>query len=791
MAMADTRSLARRLTVAITALCGFALLLNAFLSYSTYRRSISEIRASRFSVIAADVKQSAEYGLNLGLTLPELRNMEDVIVRACAGQPDVKRIAVFNAKGVIRFDTDKSFSDSMVPQAWLEKCNRPGKETPPKIRADDETTIYYPLINSFGIKEGFLAETFSTISETASAKATLLYLTRWCLLILLLSAIIVYLLILKFMGASAGWRERIEKRILILTTIILFASSILTTSLIMNRCRHEIHPEMMKKAVTLSESLRGLLERAVGYGIPLSSLNGMDKLFQSLFLENPEIDYAAVLGPDNSVLHGQTRDNRALHTIQDKSGSMDAAVDLVSGGSVIGSIHVGIGKQYLRSKLMTVLTDVATVFVVSLLVTLELLLFFIAFTLKDSLGLSDTVARQGLLGLSFIRPALFMLIFSEACSLTFLPVFIGDLAVSAKGISKTLAMSLPLSLFMLIWAISLPWAGSWSDRAGRRKPLLTGATITALGLLMTAFSRGYYDLIFFRCLTAVGYAIVFITCQGAVTDHTTPNNRAKGMAVFLGGFFSGSMCGAAIGGILADRMGFRSVFLVSGGLALCAAFFIYRFLEDHAKRPSGTGKGFRFTDLRLLMANGRFLAVTLLAAVPNKMCLTGFLYFSLPLYLKSLGQAQSGIGRVVMTYGLFIVFLSPLTGRLADRLKNRRFFVAFGSCLASLGLISVYFFQNVPVLVLATAILGLGHALSLSSQLALVTEVCKEEGAQIGMTTVMGIFRLLERIGNVTGPLLAGLLISMLSFPAAIASMGIITLLTGLAFTLLSRRTVA
>jgi hypothetical protein len=68
----------------------------------------------------------------------------------------------------------------------------------------------------------------------------------------------------------------------------------------------------------------------------------------------------------------------------------------------------------MREKLKNILIDVATVFVVSLLVTLELLLFFIAFILKDTLGLADTVARKGLLGLSFFRPALFMLIFSEA-----------------------------------------------------------------------------------------------------------------------------------------------------------------------------------------------------------------------------------------------------------------------------------------------------------------------------------------------------------------------------------------
>jgi len=91
------------------------------------------------------------------------------------------------------------------------------------------------------------------------------------------------------------------------------------------------------------------------------------------------------------------------------------------------------------------------------------------------------------------------------------------------------------------------------------------------------------------------------------------------------------------------------------------------------------------------------------------------------------------------------------------------------------------------MVILATAVLGLGQATSLSSQLALVTEVCKEEGSRIGMTTVLGIFRLVERTGNVAGPLLAGALIGAFSFAPAIALMGGITLATGLAFTFLSR----
>ena len=195
----------------------------------------------------------------------------------------------------------------------------------------------------------------------------------------------------------------------------------------------------------------------------------------------------------------------------------------------------------------------------------------------------------------------------------------------------------------------------------------------------------------------------------------------------------------------------------------------------------------KLKNIRLLISNPRFLSLILLSAIPNKICLTGFLYFILPLYLKFLGNSQSGTGRILMSYGFAIVFLSPISGSLSDRFKNRKMFVALGACVSSLGLLSAFFFHNIWVLFLATAVLGIGHSLSLSSQLALVTEVCKREENQIGLMTVMGIFRFLERAGNISGPILAGLLVSFFSYPSAIAIMGTMTLLAGLSFSIIFR----
>jgi len=52
-------------------------------------------------------------------------------------------------------------------------------------------------------------------------------------------------------------------------------------------------------------------------------------------------------------------------------------------------------------------------------------------------------------------------------------------------------------------------------------------------------------------------------------------------------------------------------------------------------------------------------------------------------------------------------------------------------------------------------LLGLGQAMSIAAQSALVSEHCREEIRVYGHDAVYGVYRLLERLGNALGPLLA------------------------------------
>ena len=378
----------------------------------------------------------------------------------------------------------------------------------------------------------------------------------------------------------------------------------------------------------------------------------------------------------------------------------------------------------------------------------------------------------------------FLLIFADSLSLSFFPFFVGQFYDAAIGLSKEVVIGVPISLFMLVWAIAMPWAGVWCDRVGYRRAFAVGAGVTTVGLVLTAYAASIVEIMLWRSVTAVGYGVVFVTAQAYISVNTPAAERTRGMALFLSSFFAGSLSGAAIGGILVDRLGYTLTFLLSAVLSSAAVLFVMRFVRRDSQ-GTGARKKLRALDFGQLLCHRRFATITFLAAVPAKIVLTGFLYYSVPLYLNTLGNDQSGTGRTMMAYGLAIILLSPTIAGLADRFGRRQWFVVVGGYAAAAGVAILCFFDGTLAVALAVTAIGIAHAVGVPPQLALVSDSCKAVVEKVGQATSAGIFRFMERLGNVLGPVLFGLLIARYGFKDAFGGIALLLFAVTTTFALL------
>jgi MFS family permease len=392
--------------------------------------------------------------------------------------------------------------------------------------------------------------------------------------------------------------------------------------------------------------------------------------------------------------------------------------------------------------------------------------------------------------LAKVRAPLFVFILAEELTRSFLPGYVQDLLVPIPWLSPQMVVGLPIALFMLIVALGQPYFGVLSERWGNRRTMFTGAAIAAGGFLASAMASTVIDLLLWRSLCAVGYAMVFVSAQAYVLEHSNAHNRATNIATFVGAIMVATVCGPSIGGILADNVGERWTFVVAALLALGSLASI-RQLPD--RRPDGAEERAparvpRMAEVGALLSNRRFLTLTALAAMPAKILLTGLCFYLMPLYVTSSGGTQAMAGRVLMTYGVMVVLLSPLAARWATTRTRMEWLVGGGLVLSGLGGLLLLLGGDIAYVFGAMVLVGAGQAMSISAQTALVSEHCGRAIAQMGEGAVFGVYRLLERMGNAAGPMLAAALVMSYGYRWGFVALGGLVFVCGLLFVAATRR---
>jgi MFS family permease len=134
------------------------------------------------------------------------------------------------------------------------------------------------------------------------------------------------------------------------------------------------------------------------------------------------------------------------------------------------------------------------------------------------------------------------------------------------------------------------------------------------------------------------------------------------------------------------------------------------------------------------------------------------------------------------------VVLAPLTATLATSRERMHWLVGGGLVVSGLGGMLLLAGGAVGWVFAAVVLVGLGQSLSISAQSALVSEHCEAEIARLGDGVVYGVYRLLERLGNAMGPLIAALLVLQFDYRTSFVAIGGAVLLCGAAFLLAMRK---
>ena len=251
--------------------------------------------------------------------------------------------------------------------------------------------------------------------------------------------------------------------------------------------------------------------------------------------------------------------------------------------------------------------------------------------------------------------------------------------------------------------------------------------------------------------------------------------------------------------MVAERIGFRILFYSGAAITVISVLFIYFFMTEQpgagfqTGKKSGAGNIFQqFVsllplpgDFIKLLSNRNFAALALCQSIPNKICLIGFVYYLAPLFLKSLGSGQSDIGRYIMGYSLMMILFSQTVSKWSDRHFTAKPFIFWGGVLSGLSLIPFFFFTNTWMIAAGIVMLGLSHTISVSNQAKMASQLNAVK--EIGVGPGLGVYRQMERLGNVIAPILLGLMSSIFGYSKTLALIGIFTVLSSIIFQVVYR----
>ncbi|MFW5878567.1 MAG: MFS transporter, partial [Myxococcota bacterium] len=352
-----------------------------------------------------------------------------------------------------------------------------------------------------------------------------------------------------------------------------------------------------------------------------------------------------------------------------------------------------------------------------------------------------------------------------AATASFLTPFMGS---SVNLALPSLAKDLHIDAVVLSWvpaayllaaAVFLVPVGRLADIHGRKRLFLWGLVVFTVASALSALAPSAGALIAFRFAQGVGSAMIFGTGMAILSSVYPPHERGRAFGITVAAVYFGLSAGPVLGGLLAQHLGWRSVFastlplgalaiaqVLTGlkgewaeargehfdaggsiiyGLALLAlilglsllpemlgvwvllagvaalAVFLWWEMRHHAP----------VLDTTLFFRN-RVFAFSNLAALINYSA-TFSVVFLLSLYLqyvKGLSPQQAGF--VLIFQPVVMAVFSPFAGRLSDKIEPR-VVASIGMGLTTVALFLLSLIGETTGLVfvmVALMVLGLGIA---------------------------------------------------------------------------------
>ncbi|MBD2101733.1 MFS transporter [Leptolyngbya sp. FACHB-261] len=298
-----------------------------------------------------------------------------------------------------------------------------------------------------------------------------------------------------------------------------------------------------------------------------------------------------------------------------------------------------------------------------------------------------------------------------------------------------------------------PVLGFLADKFGRKKILTPSLILFGIAGTACGFVRDFDLLLLLRFLQGIGAASLLSLNVTLIGDLYSGDRRTNALGYNASVSSIGTASYPIIGGALAV-FGWHQPFLLPI-MAIPVALFVWFGLHNTEPKNQQSLSGYLRSSWTIL--KNRQIIGLFIASAANFVLLYGAYVTYLPQLIKESFQSSSFvIGLILSSISVSIALTSSQLGRLAKRFSAsgliRASFVFYGLALLTIPLV-----ENLWLLLLPSALFGVGLGIGFPSIQTLLAELAPREY----LATVMSVNGTFFGIGQTLGPLLMGVAFSL------------------------------
>src|SRR5205823_9791515 len=136
-----------------------------------------------------------------------------------------------------------------------------------------------------------------------------------------------------------------------------------------------------------------------------------------------------------------------------------------------------------------------------------------------------------------------------------------------------------ISAFLIVYALSALPLGVWADRSIRKNIVAVCVGIWSVATAIAGFAQNIVQLFTMRAFLGIGEAGYGPASISLLGDFFSRTKRGRVLSFWSIGTLLGAAIGVALGGRIADTLGWRWAFYIVGIPGLIAAFLAWRMKE--------------------------------------------------------------------------------------------------------------------------------------------------------------------------------------------------------------------